>query len=182
MRQLEDILVIPTLIGRIVHLHPVLVIFVLLIGTSLGGILGLLLAVPTAAVVRILLRYVYGKIVADAERRIVTLSGHADIERLHESCPNLTNVHIVLLTRPGALQWEDLPLVQGLAGMAGRHGVNLSAITSDPIAGSLFTAVGVETSVVGTAEAAQRAAVTAKSAKEDAEEELATLPAPASLR
>jgi predicted PurR-regulated permease PerM len=65
LRQLEDILVIPTLIGRIVHLHPLLVIFVLLIGTSVGGILGLLLAVPTAAVLRILLHYVYGKIVAE---------------------------------------------------------------------------------------------------------------------
>ncbi len=179
LRQLEDILVIPTLIGRIVHLHPLLVIFVLLIGTTLGGILGLLLAVPTAAVVRILLRYVYGKIVADAERRIVTLAGHTDIERLHGELANLTNVHIVLLTRPGALHWEDLPLVQGLAGLADRHGVNLSAITSDPVAGSLFTAVGVETSVVGTIEEAQRVA---QKPQETAEEELVPLPAPASLR
>ena len=179
LRQLEDILVIPTLIGRIVHLHPVLVIFVLLIGTSLGGILGLLLAVPTAAVVRILLRYVYGKIVADAERRIVTLGVPADIQRLHDELPNLTNVHVILLTRPGALRWDDLPLIQSLAGLAGRHGVNLSAITSDPVAGSLFTAVGVETSVVGTFEEAQR---TAPAPTGNAEEELATLPAPASLR
>ena len=48
-------LVIPTLIGRFIHLRPLLVISVLLIGTSVGGVLGLLLAVPIAAVAQILL-------------------------------------------------------------------------------------------------------------------------------
>lgn len=149
LRQLEDILVIPTLIGRIVHLHPLLVIFFLLIGTSIGGILGLLLAVPTAAVLRILLRYIYGKIVAEAERRVVTIDDSGDFTRLTEEMTSLTNVNIVLLTRPGTLRWEDLPMVQGLANLAMRHGVDLSAVTTDPIAGSLFTAVGIETSVIG---------------------------------
>ena len=149
LRQLEDILVIPTLIGRIVHLHPLLVIFFLLIGTSIGGILGLLLAVPTAAVLRILLRYIYGKIVAEAERRVMTIADHGDFARLSEEMTSLTNVNIVLLTRPGTLRWEDLPMVQGLANLAMRHGVDLSAVTTDPIAGSLFTAVGIETNVIG---------------------------------
>lgn len=151
LRQLEDILVIPTLIGRIVHLHPLLVIFFLLIGTSIGGILGLLLAVPTAAVLRILLRYIYGKIVAEAERRVVTIDDRGDFARLNEEMGSLTNINIVLLTRPGTLRWEDLPLVQSLANRAMRHGVDLNAVTTDPIAGSLFTAVGIETNVIGAA-------------------------------
>lgn len=153
LRQLEDILIIPTLIGRIIHLHPLLVIFFLLIGTSIGGILGLLLAVPTAAVLRILLRYLYGKIVAEGERRVITLEGHADIERLRAEMANLTNVKIVLLTQPGTLRWDDLPLVQALATLAARHGVDLSAVTTDRIAGSLFTAVGIETDVIATGSA-----------------------------
>lgn len=156
LRQLEDNLVIPTLIGRIVHLHPLLMIFVLLVGTSLGGVLGLLLAVPIAAVLRILLRYLYGKIVADAERRVVELEEHADLLAIRDELPTLTNAHIVLLSHPGALRWEDLPTVQVVANLATRFSVNLSVVTPDTIAGSLFTAVGVETAVVNATEA-QRA-------------------------
>ncbi len=57
LRQMEDVFVIPLLIGRIVHLHPLLVIFVVVVGTTLGGILGLLLAVPLAAVIGVLCRF-----------------------------------------------------------------------------------------------------------------------------
>lgn len=148
LRQLEDNLIIPTLIGRIVHLHPLLMIFVLLIGTTLGGVLGLLLAVPFAAVIRILLGYLYGKIVAEADRRVVTIDALADLVRLHEELPELTNIQIVLLVRRGILQWEDLPLVQQTARAATRSSVPLSVVTPDTIAGSLFTAVGVDTNVI----------------------------------
>lgn len=152
LRQLEDILVIPTLIGRIVHLHPLLVIFVLLIGTSIGGVLGLLLAVPVAAVLRILLRYLYGKIIADAERRIIPLDNHEDLLAVRDELPSLTNAHIVLLSHTGALRWDNLPTVQAVANLAARYGVNLSVVTPDAVAGSLFTAVGLDTSVVSATE------------------------------
>jgi predicted PurR-regulated permease PerM len=148
LRQLEDVLVIPTLIGRIVHLHPLLVIFCLLIGTAIGGVLGLLLAVPTAAVVKILLQYIYGKLVADVEREVVLLDDRAGAERLLDDLPRLTNRHLVLLPRPGLLGWEDLPLVQRLALEGARHGVGLSVVTADPVAGSLATAVGLDTTVI----------------------------------
>ncbi len=148
LRQLEDILIIPTLIGRIVHLHPLLIIFVLLIGTSFGGALGLLLAVPLAAVVRILLLYLHGKIVAETERRIVAIDSHSELLLIRDELPELTNAHVVLLPRAGALRWEDLPTVQALAELRTRHGVNLSVVTPDVVAGSLFTAVGIETTVI----------------------------------
>lgn len=148
LRQLEDVLVIPTLIGRIVHLHPLLVIFCVLIGTTIGGILGLLLAVPTAAVLKILLQYIYGKLVADVERRVVVLDDRAGVQSLLDELPDLTNHHVVLLPRPGLLVWEDLPVVQRLALEAARHGVDLSVVTYDPVAGSLATAVGLDTTIV----------------------------------
>ncbi len=150
LRQLEDVLIIPALIGRIVHLHPLLVIFCLLIGTTIGGVLGLLLAVPVAAVIKILLRYVYGKLVADVERRVVLLDDRADLHALIEELPGATNHHVVVVPQPGVLAWEDVPLVHRLAIESARHGVELSVVTADPVAGSLATAVGIETTVVPT--------------------------------
>ena len=63
LRQAEDHLIIPNLVGHIVKLHPVLVIFSILAGGHLGGAMGLLIAVPLAATVRIILVYLYSKLV-----------------------------------------------------------------------------------------------------------------------
>ncbi|WP_029215646.1 AI-2E family transporter [Kallotenue papyrolyticum] len=63
LRQMEDHLIIPNLVGRIVKLHPVVVIFAILAGAALGGALGLLLAVPVAATIKILLAYLYAKLI-----------------------------------------------------------------------------------------------------------------------
>jgi len=153
LRQLEDNLIIPTLIGRIVHLHPLLMIFVLLIGTSLGGALGLLLAVPFAAVLRILLGYIHGKIVAEEERRVVAIDERDDLVRLQGELSEHTNMPIVLLVQIGVLRWEDLPLAQEIGAQAARHSVPLMVVTPDVIAGTLFSAVGVETTVIGAARA-----------------------------
>jgi predicted PurR-regulated permease PerM len=63
LRQAEDHLIIPNLVGHIVELHPIIVIFSILAGGALGGALGLLIAVPLAATVRIILVYLYSKLV-----------------------------------------------------------------------------------------------------------------------
>ena len=49
LRQVEDQLVMPVVIGRIVHLHPVVTIFAVLVGLSAFGLLGGVLGVPVAA-------------------------------------------------------------------------------------------------------------------------------------
>jgi predicted PurR-regulated permease PerM len=46
-------------IGRAVHLHPVVTIFAVLVGISAWGVLGGLLAVPVAAAVNVTLRELY---------------------------------------------------------------------------------------------------------------------------
>jgi predicted PurR-regulated permease PerM len=51
VRQVEDQVVMPLVIGRVVHLHPVVTIFAVLVGLSTYGILGGLLGVPVAAAV-----------------------------------------------------------------------------------------------------------------------------------
>lgn len=50
-QQLEGHILVPLLIKKLVGLNPVAVILAMLIGAKLGGILGILLAVPAAAVI-----------------------------------------------------------------------------------------------------------------------------------
>jgi len=64
LRHMEDYLVIPNVIGRVVALHPVIVIFAVLAGVVLGGIMGMVLAVPAAATAKVILDYIYSKLVS----------------------------------------------------------------------------------------------------------------------
>jgi predicted PurR-regulated permease PerM len=54
---LEGYVLTPRLVGNRVGLHPVWVIFALLAGGTLFGFVGLLLAVPAAAVIGVLMRF-----------------------------------------------------------------------------------------------------------------------------
>jgi predicted PurR-regulated permease PerM len=53
---------IPRIIGRRMHLHPLVVILGIVSGALLGGVLGILLAAPTIASARVLGRYLYANL------------------------------------------------------------------------------------------------------------------------
>ncbi len=55
LREFEDQIIIPQIIGRVVHLDPVVTIFVVLAGEKVAGIIGVLMAVPLAATVRVII-------------------------------------------------------------------------------------------------------------------------------
>jgi predicted PurR-regulated permease PerM len=59
LRQVEDQIVMPVVIGRAVHLHPVITIFAVLVGLSVYGVLGGLLGVPVAAAINVVFRELY---------------------------------------------------------------------------------------------------------------------------
>jgi predicted PurR-regulated permease PerM len=59
LRELEDQLVMPIVVGRAVHVHPLVTIFAVLAGEKIAGILGMILAVPIAAAVKVVLDYAY---------------------------------------------------------------------------------------------------------------------------
>jgi predicted PurR-regulated permease PerM len=63
LRHAEDYFVIPQVLGRAVELHPLAAMFAAFAGLRLGGILGMFLGVPLAAVLRLLLIYVYRKLI-----------------------------------------------------------------------------------------------------------------------
>ncbi|NLJ80200.1 MAG: AI-2E family transporter [Firmicutes bacterium] len=57
--QLESNIIAPKIIGDRVGLHPLVIIFAVLVGGHVMGIAGMLLAVPLAAVLRVLLQYFF---------------------------------------------------------------------------------------------------------------------------
>ena len=61
---LEGNFLTPRLVGERVGLHPVWVIFALLAGGYLFGFVGVLLAVPVAAVIGVLTRFMLGRYLA----------------------------------------------------------------------------------------------------------------------
>src|SRR5690606_25440673 len=58
-QQLEGNLVSPLVMGRQLKIHPLTIIVILLVAGSLGGFLGLLLAVPTYAVSKVVISHIY---------------------------------------------------------------------------------------------------------------------------
>jgi predicted PurR-regulated permease PerM len=59
LRQVEDQLVMPFVVGRAVHLHPLVTIFAVLTGSAAAGVLGAVMAVPVTAGLRVVLDYVF---------------------------------------------------------------------------------------------------------------------------
>lgn len=58
VQQLESNVVSPKIVGESVGLHPAMVIFVLLLGGALWGLIGLLISVPIAGMIIVIVKYV----------------------------------------------------------------------------------------------------------------------------
>lgn len=55
---LEGNVISPQVVGRTLHMHPLLIIFALLVGGELAGVIGLILAVPVFAVLKVIAHHV----------------------------------------------------------------------------------------------------------------------------
>ena len=62
IQQLEGNVISPKILGDSMGLHPLAIIVALLAGGHLFGIAGMLLAVPLAAIARILVKFIWGKL------------------------------------------------------------------------------------------------------------------------
>lgn len=143
LRMLEDHFVIPQLIGRIVRVHPVLVIFAILAGAHIFGMLGLLLAVPAMATLKIVLQAVYFELGNPPPRRVLAIKSSQDLALVREALSGAIKGQIVLLLGPSSLTWDDLPALQELAMLAVGGDVQLRVVSADPFAASLATAAGL---------------------------------------
>ncbi|AZK46570.1 AI-2E family transporter [Paenibacillus lentus] len=56
---IESNIISPQVVGRSLHLHPMLIIFALLVGGEIAGVAGLILAVPFFAVGKVLIQHFY---------------------------------------------------------------------------------------------------------------------------
>ena len=61
VQQLENNLIVPKVMQKAVGLNPIVVIVAMLIGGRLGGFFGVILAIPTAAIIQVLMSDFFGK-------------------------------------------------------------------------------------------------------------------------
>lgn len=66
-RWIEDYIVVPKVIGHAVELHPLAVIFAVLCGEKLAGALGMLIAIPVAACIKLFIDFFYFGIQSEAD-------------------------------------------------------------------------------------------------------------------
>jgi len=59
IQQIENIFLVPRISGSAVRFHPAIVMVIIVVASELAGLLGVLIAVPLAAMVRDVLRYLY---------------------------------------------------------------------------------------------------------------------------
>jgi predicted PurR-regulated permease PerM/GNAT superfamily N-acetyltransferase len=62
IQQVEANLLIPRIMGRGLNLHPLVVLVAVILGGSLAGVLGVLIAAPTVATLRVLGGYIYRRL------------------------------------------------------------------------------------------------------------------------
>jgi len=85
VQQVENHLLVPKIQGDAVELHPSLVIFAIVVGAAVGGLLGAILALPVAATARNVYRYLFARfddppLSVDAALAVV-LGGRTGAER-----------------------------------------------------------------------------------------------------
>lgn len=59
LQQLENNLLVPRILGQSLNLHPVVVLVAAIIGAHISGVLGILLAAPVVATLRVFVEYIY---------------------------------------------------------------------------------------------------------------------------
>jgi hypothetical protein len=83
IQQAENMLIVPRIMGNALELHPMVVLVGVVIGASFAGILGIFLAAPTLATLKVLLMYTHAKLLdvdpfplTFAEERELRLQNH----------------------------------------------------------------------------------------------------------
>jgi HAD superfamily hydrolase (TIGR01549 family) len=112
--QLENLYLLPRVVGRRVSLHPAVVIIGAVIGAEVAGVLGILLAAPVIASLGVLLAYAIRKLFD--QEPFPTIEGVPHRELLWNDLVQERSVHGVLFDLDGTLIEVDDERVRALAG------------------------------------------------------------------
>jgi predicted PurR-regulated permease PerM len=58
-QQIESNLVSPQVMGKTLNVHPLTIILLILVGGNLAGVLGMILIIPTYAVLKVVVLHIY---------------------------------------------------------------------------------------------------------------------------
>lgn len=95
IRQVEDYVVVPAVIGKMVELPSLVIIFVVLAGSALLGPMGLLLGVPITAAIKIVVGYLYYKLV-DADREKLDFTKASSFQEIAQTLQNMPNRRVLV--------------------------------------------------------------------------------------
>lgn len=56
VQQLDEIVIQPNVYGKILHMHPLVIILAILIGNELMGIMGMILAIPIYTIISVTIK------------------------------------------------------------------------------------------------------------------------------
>jgi predicted PurR-regulated permease PerM len=59
LRQFEDVVMMPAVLGRAVHLHPLVALFAVVVGSTAFGVIGTFLGLPVAAAISVAMHELY---------------------------------------------------------------------------------------------------------------------------
>lgn len=113
IQQLENLYLLPRVVGGRVRLHPAVVIVGALAGAQLGGVLGILLAAPAIAAVRVLAGYTWRKLFD--EEPFPEAAASPDTRRTWDEMVRERPVRAVLFDIDGTLVESDDSLVREIA-------------------------------------------------------------------
>jgi predicted PurR-regulated permease PerM len=81
VQQVENNVLVPKIQGDAVELHPAAVIFAIIIGGALAGLLGAILALPVLAAARDVVRYLFRRLSPDASEALTASIAGLGLER-----------------------------------------------------------------------------------------------------
>jgi HAD superfamily hydrolase (TIGR01549 family) len=113
VEQIEELYLLPRVVGRRVALHPAVVIIGAAVGAQLAGVLGILLAAPVIASLRVLLTYILRKLFDEGP--ISTVEGVPVRELLWNDLIQERSVRAILFDLDGTLIETNDQLVKELA-------------------------------------------------------------------
>ena len=111
--QIQNLYVLPRVIGRRIDLHPIVIIVGALIGAELLGILGLLLAAPTIASIRVLFGYAFNKLLD--QDPFPSVVGSGDKKAFWRKLVTDQPIQAILFDLDGTLIETDDEIEQALA-------------------------------------------------------------------